>query len=162
MEHVILLGTTKSTTWRDDLIERLKARGVDDGRIINPHLPKGVPYTREDMQREDAYKEDPGTLVFIYLCPAVVTDPSLDAEAARHEAEMLGALTMYEMGEYVHSQPQRTGALLAVNQFTEGRRPHKVVAGLADRHRRKFDGQPPYLPDWQSADDWIVSRLTGR
>jgi hypothetical protein len=159
MERVILLGTTAGTTWRRELIPRLVARGIRPDQIINPHLPRGVHYTPEHMKQERIWKDDPATLILIYICPAVLRDPPLDAEAAREKRERLGPITMYEIGKYGASQSHRTGVVLDFDHFTAGERPRKVLEGLARELREDHSGQPPYLADLVAGEDWIVSRL---
>ena len=153
MKKVFLGGTTTGTTWRVDLTKRLVARGIDeDSQIINPHLPPGVPYTAERMEEERRAKNDPHTIVLIVVRPAVTKDPS--------RAELLGPISMYEIGRFAHSQPKRTAIVLQAELFTKGGRPRKVLEGLAAELCKEFGGRPPYFASIEAAEDWIVAQLT--
>lgn len=160
MERVILLGTTTGTTWRQELIERLVKRGVPAERIINPHLPPGVRWTPAHMQEERAAKRDPDTIVFIYVCPAVVDDTKLDSVAAADKAEWLGPASMKEIGQYGWSAPERTAIVLDYPLFTDGKRPRKVLVGFEAEFLEDFgpDG-PPYFRTMAAAEDWLVQQL---
>lgn len=159
MERVFLAGTTTGTTWRAALIARLMARGVRPEQVINPHLPRGIDYTQAHMLAEHAYKQDPYTIILIFICPAVVEDPKLDPVAAREKGEWLGPISMFEIGKFAYSQPHRTGVVLDYQSFTEGRRPRKVLEGLACELCEDYGGQQPYFPSLAEAEDWIVSQL---
>lgn len=159
MERVFLAGTTTGTTWRSEVIERLLARGVREDQIVNPHLPRGVHYTAEHMQFERECKRDPHTIVLIFVCPAVVEDAQLDAESLRRKREMLGPISMFEIGKFAYSQPHRTAIVLDSQSFQEGARPRKVMEGLSYEVWEDFGGNPPYFPSLAAAEDWIVSQL---
>jgi hypothetical protein len=153
MKRVFLGGTTTRTKWREELIARLEARGVRSDQIINPYLPHGVPYTPAHMKAERRVKNDPSTIVLIYICPAVTTPD---------KAERLGPISMKEIGQYGWSQPHRTAVVLASDQFTAGRRPRKVLEDLANELTESFGAEgPPYFSSLSEAEDWIVAQLTG-
>lgn len=161
MKRVFLGGTTTGTTWRQDLIERLIARGVRPDQIFNPHLPHGVHWTPDHMKAERACKDDPETIVLILICPAVVDDTKLDSVSAANKAEWLGPTSMFEIGKFAYSRPERTAIVLQYELFTDGKRPRKVLMGLATELREDYDGMAPYFESLADAEDWIVELLTG-
>ncbi|MGF7229253.1 MAG: hypothetical protein ACQR33_04700 [Candidatus Saccharibacteria bacterium] len=158
MRRVFLAGTTTGTTWRAELTERLIARGVQQGQIVNPHLPRGVKYTSEHMRLERECKQDPHTIVLIFICPAVVDAKPHPVPAAYRE-ELLGPISMFEIGKFAYSQPERTAVVLDSESFTQGNRPRSVLEGLALEISQDFDGQPPFFASLTHAEDWLVAQL---
>ncbi len=161
MQRVFLGGTTTGTTWRQELSERLIARGVRPDQIFNPHLPPGVRWTPRHMELERSCKDDPETIVLILICPAVVDSTKLDAVSAASKAEWLGPTSMYEIGKFAYSQGHRTAIVLEYQQFAEGGRPRKVLQGLTTEIREDFGGEPPFFASRLDAEDWIVKQLVG-
>jgi hypothetical protein len=150
MERVFLGGTTAGTTWRVGLIDRLQARGVRTEQIFNPHLPKGVPYTLEFMEEETRVKNDPNTIVLMHICPA---NKNPDTN------ELLGPISMYEIGRYGWTQPHRTAIVLGHELFTKSRS-KKVLQGIAAEFSNVFGtDNPPYFSSLPAAENWIVSQL---
>lgn len=158
MKRVFLGGTTTGTTWRQELIERLVARGVRPDQIFNPHLPHGVSWTPAHMRMERECKADPNTIVLILICPAITegTKPS----TAIDKTEWLGPTSMFEVGKFAYSQPKRTAVVLQSELFRKGGRPRKVLEGLATELREDYSGRPPYFASLDKAEDWIVRQLT--
>lgn len=163
MERVFLAGTTTGTTWREELTERLVARGVEPGQIINPQLPPGVRYTVEHMAIEHRAKADPQTIVLIVVCPAKVDDTKLDSVSAANARDWLGPMTMYEVGKFANAYPDRTAVVLEWDAFTDGGRPRKILKGLSAELAGDFGMDcPPVFSTLQAAEDWIASRLTAK
>ncbi|HKX72951.1 MAG TPA: hypothetical protein VJM32_02990 [Candidatus Saccharimonadales bacterium] len=162
MERVILLGTAAGTGWRAEMIGRLVARGVALEKIVNPHLPPGIRWTPAHMKEEQRVKRDPQTIIFIYVCPAVVDVTKLDSVSAADKAEWLGPASMKEIGQYGWGAPQRTAIVLDYESFVDGGRPRKVLLGFVDEMNEDFEGSgPPYFATQAEAEDWIVGQLTG-
>lgn len=161
MKRVFLAGTTAGTTWRAELIERLLQRGVLPEQIFNPHLPKGVRWT-EHMQLEEDCQNDPETIILIFVCPAVVSQAKLDQNPGINKAEMLGPMSMVEIGRFGFAEPERTAVVLDSDSFTAGRRPREVLEGLKTKLRKRHaDGAPQSCYETLAeAEDWIVSVLT--
>jgi len=161
MKRVFLGGTTTGTIWRQELTERLIARGVHPDQIVNPHLPPGVRWTQAHMQIERSCKDDPETIVLILIQPAVVEGTKLDAVSAANKAEWLGPTSMFEIGKFAYSHPGRAAIVLEFELFAEGQRPRKVLEGLARELREDYNGRPPYFASRLDAENWIVEQLMG-
>ena len=159
MKRVFLGGTTAGTTWRKELIERLTSRGVLPEQIVNPHLPPGVRWTPDHARLERDAKADPDTIVLIVICPAVVDDTKLDSVSAANQAEWLGPTSMFEIGKFAYSQPERTAIVLQYELFTEGGRPRKVLTNLATELNEDYSGKPPFFATLAEAERWIVEQL---
>jgi hypothetical protein len=160
LKRVFLAGTTTGTTWRAELIERLVARGVHPDKIVNPHLPAGVHYTREHREAERACKHDPDTIVLVYICPAVVEDPTLDEETAAFKRELLGPISIWESCKFSYTQPHRTAVVFGISLFRPRKRPRGNLEDFARDLIEDFGGGPPYFATLAEAEDWIVTQLT--
>jgi hypothetical protein len=162
LEQVMLLGTTKGTTWRARLIDELVSRGVDPSRIINPHLPGGG-WTAEHAEAERLAKADPSVMLVIYVTPAVIDQSKYDAATAADLAERVGPMTMFEAGLYAGTQPDRTAVLFDIEAFAEGKRPRKVLSYIRDEIR-SLTSDPtasPYMASWEQLVDWVAEELYG-
>lgn len=146
MQRVFLGGTTAGTTWRQELIERLVARGVrEEDQIVNPHLPKGVRYTTEHKFAERACKDDPGTIVLIHVC--------------KGSGDVIGAISMFETAKYAYGHGYRTAIVFDPSGFDKDSRSYRTLEGLRDELRSDFFGMEPYFDTLAKAEDWIVEQL---
>lgn len=152
---VILLGTTAGTTWRQTLIETLVANGVRKDQIINPHLPKGQSYGPANMAAERNAKRNPRMLIVVYVCPAVLEQGSGNHEMDEYRKQMVGPISMFEVGKMAYAASHRTGIVLAHDLFTRGKR----LKAVADEISGDFGGEPPFFADLDSVASWVVRRL---
>ncbi len=161
MRQVFLGGTTSGTTWRAELIERLVKRGVKPEQIINPHLPPGEPWTQWDQQREEDQKRDPNTIVLIYVCPLVAESrPDEHPDVTQYKSQLLGPTSMFEIGKYAYSHPERTAVVLDLAKFDEASRARKVLTGIARELSLDFHGRQPYFRSLEEAEEWLMYQLT--
>lgn len=146
LERVFLGGTTAGTTWRQEVIAKLLARGVTEEQIFNPHLPKGTPYTQGRKDEERRVKDDPTTLVLIHIC--------------KGRGDIIGAISTFEMGKHAYRDECRTIIVVDSSGFESGSRSQRTLEGLDKELQDDFSGQPPYAATLDEAIDWIVEQLT--
>lgn len=152
MKRIFLGGAATGTVWREATISRLISLGVSPDAIVNPHLPPGVHYTPGHKRWERSIKNDPDTIVLIYICRAAVVDQS--------RAELIGPISMYEIGRYAYSAPERTAVVLDYGTFSEGGRSRRNLEGIDEELRLAFNDKQPYFPTLALATEWAASELS--
>lgn len=158
--RVLLLGTTAGTTWRKELTAELIGRGVHESQIIDTH--HSGRYDKSQRELERRAKRDSHTLALVYVCPAAPRDDGPSPDLAAFKRELLGPITMFEMGKMAYWQPWRLGIVLDYQQFTDGKRPQKVLQAISAELHEDFGGGMPNLHNLGMAADWIVRRLVKR
>lgn len=163
MDTVFLGGTTTGTTWRQKMTELLLDRGVTPSNIFNPHKPKGSGWTEADVRAELDCKNNKRTIILMHICPAV---PDVDkypegTELRETMSQMLGPLSMFEMGKHLGLTPERVVFVLDGSLFT-ARRSAKIINIIADDIRETFlqlGIEPRVYKMLEEAADWIAPQL---
>ena len=167
-KRVFLGGTTKGTTWRDELMAAGIEAGVDPGAFFDPRISKnldhpiladynGKGYPPEWAVYEREVKSDPKTLLFFDLCPGQKTFPDLSTEEANRRNEVVGLTTIWEIPWAIIDRPGGVAVVFSHQLFQTGA--GQRISNLADDLRERFDGQPPYFEDRSKAWAWLFERL---
>jgi hypothetical protein len=160
MKRVILRGTTTGTMWQQEFIGDLLRAGVRGEQIFYPHLSHGVRYTDEHKKREIAYKNDPETLIVVYICPAIIPPGETDPIDRAIRTERIDAIAIYEAARYAYSAPQRTAVVFDYKKFTAHGPSYRILEDLTNELFDTFNGQPPYFPGLNAVKRWVISQLT--
>lgn len=162
MDTVFLGGTTASTTWRRELIDILKQRGVDESAIYNPHKAKGSGYSLEDAKREILCKHKPSTIVVLHLCPSVPDPKKYKTEEERLRASLtLGPLTAFELGLYMLMASDRTAFVVDVEQFgmTRSAKVIEIFKMEIALTAQEFGFKPNIFSTLEETADWVSLKL---
>ncbi|HEU5187504.1 MAG TPA: hypothetical protein VFT87_03300 [Candidatus Saccharimonadales bacterium] len=156
-QQVCLAGTTAGRTWQQEVMQRLRGRGVGQEQIFYSQLANSAQSTEHDTRREEAAQEDPSTIMLIYVCPP----GSIRRPSDRAAAEILDPFALFLIGTYGMCKPHRTAVVFEELAFAHNGESRKILEKIKNRLVGKF-GQPgpPYFERLSLAEDWIVTQLT--
>lgn len=137
---VFLGGTCGNNNWRNGLIERLVARGVDPSFLFDPVVPdwNEVAQAKEDQAKESA------TYMLYFL-----GDPMQDDNRVSFYSLLEATMGLYDA-------PART--VVVFDSTGMPKHAEKSNAKACKDLKRRFP-EAPIFASLQEAEDWLLERL---
>ena len=169
-KRVFMGGTTKGTSWRDDLTAAGVAEGISAEAFFNPTISKnldhpvlagykqGDGYPAEWAAYEQGVKNDPETIDLFDLCPGEKTYPGLSYAETVAKNEVVGMTTIWEIPWSIQDKPGGVAVLFSYSLFQSAsirNRFHNMALSL----KQRFNGLPPYFEDRPTMWRWVFDQL---